>query len=203
MRFFDNFERRFLFGLTRLVAMALIFSLLVAIAVGGVLFGGGLGEPQTTKVSTDEVMDAIRPPPVVAAVPKAYQPSQTTLVSNELPNVKMPFVLQKHFSSPENLRILKDWLDDLPRERRQEFIDEMAAATGEAEEQKLDPTAAINKYRTIKMEKLEAERLAKAQQQTLLLQYAGATAVGIALIALFSLILVLLAIERNTRRVQA
>lgn len=204
MSLFDNFERRFLFVLTRYVAMSFIFSLILAVVLGGV-FLSGFGEPsEGTKVTPDEVIDAIKPQPAIEYPQDTHQ-SQTAppaITTSALPNIKLPFVLQKYFNTPENLKTLKDWLDDLPKEERQEFIDEMALVVIEAEKQKLNVTDAINKYQKIKTQKLEDEKIANIKRQDMLLKYAGATSVCIILIALFSLILVLLAIERNTRRIQ-
>ena len=40
MYIFDNFEKNFLFGLTRIFAMLIILGILIAIGIGGVLFVG-------------------------------------------------------------------------------------------------------------------------------------------------------------------
>jgi hypothetical protein len=203
MHFFNRFERNFLFGLTRVFAMLIILSILIMTGIAGVLFSNNHIEINT-KVSTSDVIEAIKPPPVE---------SQTETVSSEtnglneqsvknvniLPSIKMPFILQKHFNTPDNLRTLKGWLDSLSENNRQEFIDEMALAVTEAESLHLPPYDAINKYRQLKNEKLEKASLVKAEQRTQQLYFAGAIILGVSLIALFSLILVLLAIERNTR----
>lgn len=202
MHIFDNFERNFLFGLTRIFAMLIILGILIAIGIGGMLFGGFYGGIDT-KVTALEVLDSIKPP-VITNTPSTdiNSSTQTTENANALPSVKMPFVLQKHFNTPESLQILKDWLDVLAISNRQEFINEMAATVTEAEKLKLSPSEAINKYKELKFRRLEAEQSAQAERRTQQLYYAGAVVGAVALIALFSLILVLLAIERNTRRIE-
>ena len=117
-----------------------------------------------------------------------------------MPNVKIPFILQKNFNTPEKLQILKKWLDAISIEKQQEFINEMEVIVTETEKLKLSSIEAIDKYEELKFKKIETEVLTKAERKMEKLYYLGAIIVAIAFIALFSLILVLLAIERNTRR---
>jgi hypothetical protein len=201
MGIFDNFEKKFLFGLTRIFAMLVILSILIAVGVGGVLFGGLYNE-SSSKVAPTEIIVAITPPVASNNSPSNDNSSSTQITDNTLPSVKMPFVLQKHFNSPEKVKVLKNWLDVLSLEKHQEFIDEMAATVTEAEKLKLSPTEAIDKYKELKFKKIETEIATKAERRTQQLYYAGAVVSAVALIAFFSLILVLLAIERNTRRVE-
>ena len=197
MQIFDRFERNFLFGLTRIFAMFIIFGILIAVIVGGVLFFY-IHNETNTKISTELIIDSIKPPVATnSSSGDAKSATQKTENTNILPSVKMPFVLQKHFNTPENLQTLKKWLDTLPSYNRQEAIDEMAAIVTEAERLKLPIDHAIETYKILKKERIEAVQSEKSEQQTQQLYYAGAVISGIALIALFSLILVLLAIERN------
>ena len=157
-----------------------------------------------SKVTISEVIDAIKPPIITnnSSSTNINSSAQLTDNINTLPSVKMPFVLQKHFNSPEKVKVLKGWLNILSLEKHQEFIDEMAATVTEAEKLKLSPTEAIDKYKELKFKKIETEIATKAERKTQQLYYAGAVVGAVALIALFSLILVLLAIERNTRQVE-
>ena len=66
-----------------------------------------------------------------------------------LPGIKLPFVLQKHFSAPERIQTLREWLEALPNEHRQVFLDEMAVAVTEAEKSGADGLDAINKLLAI------------------------------------------------------
>lgn len=202
MHFFDRFEKKFLFGLTRIFAMLVIFGILITIGISGIMFGG-FHNGIDTKVTANEVLDSIKPPEIInPSSADSNSATQTTENTNILPSVKMPFILQKHFNTPENLHTLKNWLDVFPLDNHQEFINEMAEAVNEAEKIKLSTDDAINKYKELKFKKLEAEQSTKAERKTQQLYYAGAVISGMALIALFSLILVLLAIERNTRKEQ-
>lgn len=202
MRIFDNFEKNFLFGLTRIFAMMIILGILISIGIGGLLFGGYYGGVDTT-VTVKEVLNSINPPVITNALSiDANSSAKTTENANVLLSVKMPFILQKNFNTPEKLHTLKNWLDFLTITDRQEFINEMAATVTEADKLNLSSTEVVNEYKRLKFKKLEAEQSTKTERQSYKLYYAAATVGALALIALFSLILVLLAIERNTRRIE-
>ncbi|MEB4591967.1 hypothetical protein VSS37_13320 [Candidatus Thiothrix sp. Deng01] len=207
MSFADAFERRFLFVLTRGLALLFIFGLLAAIVIGGIMVSDKLTLKDSTAVSPQEVVDAIKPPVYEepppqdsdAASPTPSPPPDPAI----LPGIKLPFVLQKHFNAPERIQTLRDWLEALPSGQRQVFLDEMAAAVTEAEKAGAEGLDAVNQYKALKFDKLKQEEAASAALLTARLTYAGAAFGAVLLIALFSLILVLLAIERNTRRGQA
>lgn len=206
MSFADSFERRFLFVLTRGLALLFIFGLLAAIVIGGIIVSDKLMPKESTSVSPHEVVEAITPPSppletqATADTAAVASPPPDPMI---LPGIKLPFVLQKHFSAPERIKVLRDWLSGLEISQRQVFLEEMAAAVTEAEKRGLDALEAIDKYKTIKFDKLKQEEMAAAKLSTARMMYAGVAFGAILLIALFSLILVLLAIERNTRRGQA
>jgi hypothetical protein len=204
MSFADSFERRFLFVLTRGLALLFIFGLLAAIVIGGIIVSDKLMPKESTSVSPQEVVEAITPPqpeiPATADTAAVASPPPDPMI---LPGIKLPFILQKHFSAPERIKVLRDWLSGLDASQRRVFLEEMAAAVTEAESRGVDALEAIDKYKEIKFDKLKQEELAAAKLATQRMTYAGVAFGAILLIALFSLILVLLAIERNTRRGQA
>ncbi len=206
MSFADSFERRFLFVLTRGLALLFIFGLLAAIVIGGVMVSDKLSLRDSTEVSPQEVVNAIKPPPSEELQPPTDSNTATPVPPPDpaiLPGIKLPFVLQKHFNVPDRIQTLRGWLEGLPSGQRQAFLDEMAAAVVEAEKAGADGLDAVNKYKEIKYDKLKQEEAAAAALATARLTYAGVAFGAVLLIALFSLILVLLAIERNTRRGQA
>ncbi len=199
MAFLAKFERNFLFGLTRAFAMFFIITTLTGLLIGGLVVLNQTGN-QSSQVDPQEVIDVLKPSlPVENAQPTLQVPSKPQ--AKRLPlGLKLPFILQKHFSEPSNMGILIDWLSAVPHEQQQTFLDEMAAAVTQAEKEHIAPFEAINTYHDLKQEKLAAAQLSAAAQKEAWLWYAGAIGSGIVIIALFSLILVLLAIERNTRQ---
>lgn len=199
MKFIDTVERKFLFSITRALAIAFIGLLALSIVAGGFLVRGRL-TGETTKVSPGEVMEVLSPATnSTAGESVADAPAQKTN-QNMLPGIKLPFALQKHFSSPENIRILNGWLTALPREQRQQFVEEMAATVVEAEKRQLDASNAMNKFNEIKTQKIADAKVAASVLEQQRIYYAAAAFAAILLVVLLSLILVLLAIERNTRK---
>ncbi|CAD6874746.1 hypothetical protein [Methylomonas fluvii] len=200
MTILAKFERKFLFGLTRAFAMFFIFTTLAGLLIGGVLVLLNQAGNQSSQVTPQDVIDILKPSlPVENAAPTPQAPSKPQ--AKHLPlGLKLPFILQKHFSEPNNMEILIGWLNTVPSDQQQVFLDEMAAAVTQAEKEHLAPFDAINTYHELKKEKLAAEQLSAAAQKEAWLWYSGAIGSAIVIIALFSLILVLLAIERNTRQ---
>ena len=196
MSFADSLEQKFLFILTRFLALLIIGCLLIAIVVGGIMFSEKLFPKNDTKVTPTEVMEAIKPP----VNPQSQPEQQPVLDINILPGIKMPFILQKYFNTPESIKVLKEWLEKLPKGQRNEFINELAATVEQIEKTGTNIDDAINKYAELKLSKLSDSKLAEAEASSMRLKYVGVAFGGVGLIALFSLILVLLAIERNTRK---
>jgi hypothetical protein len=204
MAFLAKFERNFLFGLTRSLALCFIFITIATLIISGLVIGVSQLEKEDTSIAPREVIDNLKPISANEAIQPDTQQQENSASPQSArlpPGLKIPFVLQKHFSSPDNLRTLNNWLEELPEDQRQPFLDEMAEAVTEAEKEQIEPIDAINSYHKLKMAKLQAINIVKEKQKQTWLWYAGAIGLGVIMIALFSLILVLLAIERNTRRV--
>lgn len=199
MKLFDTIERRYLFSLTRGLAMIFIALLVVAI-VGGAISVGTQFKGETTTVSPKEVVDAIRPTPAPAGgTTDSSAPAEAKSDQMSLLGVKLSSSLKFNFIGDKNMEVLEGWLAPLTREMRQEFVDEMEAAIAEAEKNKLSATDAINKFKEIKLQKVRDAKLAAAVQDQRRFYYVAAAFSAVLLVALLSLILVLLAIERNTR----
>lgn len=196
----DKFERGFLFSLTRFVALFFIGIAILGLIISITLSVSSL-IPPNTKLSAEELNYIATPPKEEEGVNNnIYVDSSETLnTPDPLANIKLPFSVKKHFSHPEDLSLLKTWLSDMTIEEKNNFIDEMAIVITHAENGKENPNNAINRYKNYKLQKI-AE-----QKQELLNNYyqngltLGVLATTIVIIALFSLVLVLLAIERNTR----
>jgi hypothetical protein len=201
MSFIDSLERKFLFILTRFLALLIISCLLIAIVVGGIMFSEKLFPKDDTKVTPTEVMDAIKPPVPTYNNPQSQPEQQQTVPDiNVLPGIKIPFILQKYFNNPDSIKLLKGWMENIPKGKGNEFINELAAVVEEAEKTNANVTNAINQYKELKFSKIKDSQIAKTETNMIRLQYFGLAFACVALIALFSLVLVLLAIERNTRK---
>lgn len=114
--------------------------------------------------------------------------------------VHIPESVTRHLYD-DNKRILEDWLGGISgHEKKQDFIDNLSEVIQDAELNKVDVLNAINNYRIIKLKKLNKSSIE---------EYEGMALKGVAYLSIFafivfisimSLILVMLAIERNTRR---
>jgi hypothetical protein len=108
--------------------------------------------------------------------------------------------LQPYFSITQNRSVLKNHLIGLDSDERVDYLANLAEVVAAAKADGADVTDTINKYfedKTPQMELAKADKTARILKQ---LYIAGAAASTVLLIALASLVLVLLAIERNTRR---
>ena len=65
MHIIDKFETKFLFGLTRVFAILVILIVLITAIAGGLMFCS-LFTATNTNVPYSEVIDLIKPPPVVS-----------------------------------------------------------------------------------------------------------------------------------------
>lgn len=202
MSFFNTLERNVFFSLTRLFALLVVAILTVALLGAAAYMAFARQGGASRFVAPVEVIEAIRPKVVAEQSSDGVIPPPVAPVDRQLlPGLKLSFALQKQFSSPENIRILNRWLEASPEKERQEFLDELSNVVMAAEGEGLDTTSAINKYHQMKVERITQANAAKIVDRADRLTAAGIAAGALALIAMFSLILVLLAIERNTREV--
>ncbi|MBN3788304.1 hypothetical protein [Burkholderia sp. Ac-20353] len=202
MSIVEGFERKALFTITRGVALVCVTVLLAGIVVGA-LYGVSVWQQQvTTKVSPQEIVDQLKPAEPPAPAPQSPQgarpPADQTPPASPLQGYRIPFNLQ-NYASGDNAQVIKRHLDDVPEVDRQEYLDEMGAVVAVTDASKVDAVDAINAYMKTKAERYTAAA-AKRVEKWETLKFVGEVAVGgLMLIALFSLVLVLLAIERNTR----
>jgi hypothetical protein len=174
---------------------------------------------ESAKVSATEVVALIKPnnqtESADAKASPAQQPSQDT---DGLRGLVIPKILDEEFatlgtqggydsllddaeSRSKNRRILANRMEalSLSKPEKQAYIDELAAAVSLAVTQKLDRADAINSYMNLKQEKVTDYRTKQTEAKEMRLWAAGVVVSVLFLIAMFSVVLVLLAIERNTR----
>ena len=202
MSVIEGFERKALFNITRAVALVCVSVFLLAI-VGIAIYGASVWNSEVqTQVTPAEIINQIKPPEPVADAPRlpqgAQPPANQEPQDSPLFGYRIPFSLQKYVSG-NNAQILKNHLDRVSRAERQAYIDELGTVVSATESNKLDPVEAINAYMKTKAERYEEADAARARKWETLRFAAAGFGAGLLLIALFSLVLVLLAIERNTR----
>ncbi len=197
MTLLESVERRGLFRLTRFLAFVVILALSLALVIGAFIFAGDMIPNRTPAVSFNEISHELHPAP--EANQSGSNPSQPGEESQGAPSLDLPFVLQPYFSASDNRQVLMRHLEGLDSSERTEYLNNLSQVVKASQSSGEDTTNVINKYFELKQTQLA---LAKADSaaRTLRRLYIAASALSIIfLIALASLILVLLAIERNTR----
>lgn len=178
----------FQFGVTRVIAILL--ALVAWLAISGIIIFFVI---MRTGSGTHVSLADIQPITVVNS------PSSAPTADGSLGNgYKMPQNLADFFSG-DNKGVLDGWFENLENDQKQDFLDNLSRLVAESPKGLSADT--INKYKDIKLKKLDNSPFAKYQR---IGEIAGGIAVIIAalfLVILTSLVLVLLAIERNTRKV--
>jgi hypothetical protein len=202
MSIVEGFERKALFNITRAVALVCVTVFLLGI-VGCVFYGVSVWQEQVnTKVSPQEIVDQLKPveqPKTQAPQPQGTQPPVNQgPAESSLSGFRIPFSLQNYVSG-DNAQILRNHLNEAPAGDRQAYLDELGAVVTAAQSNKIDPIAAINAYMDAKSERYKQVAFKSAQKWETLKLVGEISVASLFLVALFSLVLVLLAIERNTR----
>lgn len=188
MTFLNIIEKKFLFSLVRIASLISILILIVAL---GLAINNYFKGPQAdTEVKYSELNLGI------------VTPDEKHIKSDyELLSLEHEKILHKYMGGENNTAILLSWLDVVPGEYKKNFVDNLAEIIVEAE--KNDPTKvveAINAYQTAKMQKLSSAISpdpAENYRGPIMILFALA---ALGLIGMFCLILVFLAVERNTRK---
>lgn len=221
MSMLDSFERKGLFRLTRFLALVIVISLIIGAGLGILAAYSKWPKHEETLVSPSEVVAKVREKQKPLARSEGTEETERPFEeADPLEGVVIPKTLETEFApldykpgsdsilmDPEsrmkNRKILADRMDDmsLSKAERQAYINELAAAVAAAKGQGLDRVDVINAYLNLKQEKVEGFKAAQAEAKEMRLWAAGIVVAVLFLIALFSLVLVLLAIERNTRPV--
>ncbi len=202
MRAIDRLERRFLFALTRA-----FFLLLILIAIWVLCFGiKSFWNDYRQSMSSSPVSSKA----VFAALDKDANSTSKKGMSSEL---KFDPLITELFQGQRD--VLDSWLNALNVADRQAFLDGMASAVKAAfakaslnPQEKLSSaedeyvTKVINIYRDLELERLQERDAAKSSFWQKYIFYVGGAATFVALISLIFLVLILLAVERNTRAAQ-
>ena len=199
MNFIDTFERKGLFIFTRIAAIALIVSLIIAGTIGIILFFNTYIN-YSSHIDPNEIINRIKIDENKKNKNIKPEIANPAIVEPDLlPGIKIPFVLQRYFSDQNNRNVLLNQLKNIPEDYRQEYLNNMAEVALLADKEQIDVVKTINLYMEMKKKLYINIDNKKAQDISMRYKYLGAIAMILVIIALFSLVLVLLAIERNTR----
>jgi len=176
----------FLFGFTRVFAIAGSIIGLIAITL---LILNLLGSGESTHVALEDINTKESTKNNTVEEASAKPKKQLEIPDNV-----------KTYLSGDNEKILQVWLDGIKgHDNKQDFLTNMSDVIADAESKEVEVFKVINNYRTLKISKLNKGEMAEYKE---LAQKAALYSVIFGLIifvALMSMILVMLAIERNTR----
>jgi len=194
VRFLERLETAILFRLTRAFSVCVILILLIALGIS-VYDAFGTFAPIRSYPEPEDVFARLAPQtgrPPTGGVPQTQD--------SELSSLKLPFNIQRYFSDPESRSRLLAQVASLPPDERDGYIQNLSAVIEQAEKNGFAPGGnAIYTYMQLTSERQQEIVSRKEALNAQRLQAIEVTVAILILIALFSLILVLLAIERNTR----
>jgi hypothetical protein len=194
MSFLERLETGILFRVTRACALGVI---LILVALLGVIVydAAGMLGPLPSYPQPEEVLARLAP-----FTEGTKTANKEGARESDVSSLKMPFSVQKYFSDPESRSRLLQQIASLPPEQRDGYLRNLATVIDEAE--KMGAGAAGNAayvYMQLTAERRAANAAREEDLRNRRLEMMGAAVASLMLIALFSLVLVLLAIERNTR----
>jgi len=116
-----------------------------------------------------------------------------------LVGVSIPPRVRKYLGEKDNKSVLEGWLRGLDADQRQDFLDNLEDVIRYAEQNNLDVIQAVNAYKELKLQKYRTAESKALDAKVSRYGIAGGMVAAVMLIVALSLVLVMLAIERNTR----
>ncbi|MGF6414582.1 hypothetical protein [Paraburkholderia sp. MM5482-R1] len=207
----DRIEKRLL-GMARVLCLiALVGAILAMIAL---MFA--LGVPRTAAVITDPPVSASEVLSSIAGseaandglkIDSAYGNAMADVAGAAgliIPAPLNALLNQNNASQP----LLKAWLERIPQADRQQFLDELSdvvaaagqhAATWEWDNRERYVAAAMDQYARVKIGRIDAAQSAVQAAEGKNAQFGSSLGILLALTGFLTLLLLLTAIERNTR----
>lgn len=185
----SGFEK-FVFAVTRVFALcgAAVIVIVIAILAMKLLSPG-----ESTKVTYEEVAKEM-----AGSTDESDSDAEDSPRTPAVAAVAIPDDLKPYFGG-KNERILRNWIDDLSEDQQRDFLKNMSQVVREANAKKADATEAINAYKSLKLRKLSSEGFEQYAAMATKAGYIAAIFGLLLILSILSLVLVMLAIERNTR----
>ena len=203
-------EKRYFLGTVRIVCLTLLVAALAVIAIDVAEISV---DARSAPVSLDPGVAATD---VLARIPGAEnandllssQPDSGVQVPNAAGFVIPPALQAALLSDDASQPVLNSWLGNVPVAARQGFLDELStvvahatqhAASWEWDNRQRYVAAAMTEYARLKLDRIGAAQNEEASLAGRDQRYLISAAALVALIGVLTLLLILLAIERNTR----
>jgi hypothetical protein len=202
MALIDAIERGTFFRLTRIVAFLWLFLLIAGSILSVFLFFAAMNR-SVGHVAPELTLPASETNAAGGTAGNAHLGENSN--ASPLTSLRVPLTVQSYLDDEENKKVVEGWLELLDPSDRQDFLDNMAEVITAAEKQRADVVTAINRYKELKLAKIAAAKQGPDFMGISIrpLDVLIGIFVQLALIALVSLVLVLLAIERNTRKLES
>ena len=192
----SNFERKVLFKIARWVALTICMILVLGLIGSGLYAIFGQTE-ESEAPNSEEVVNALVEEKKTQT--PGVQAGDLVLPSKILKGLRLDPSIQQLMATRQNQQWLYQSLDALPEDHRQACVDGMAATIATGRAHGIDDATLANAYMQ-QCTQYSTEMAAAKSANTMLRVYmVGVFFAALGLIALFSLVLVLLSIERNTR----
>jgi hypothetical protein len=203
-------EKRFFLGAVRIVCMTLLVASLAVVVIDIAEIAGG------THVPTAHVNPAVEATEVLAKIPGTE--TANDLLSDapdsglKVPNAEglvIPQALKSALLADDDSQpVLNAWLGNVPTTERQGFLNELSvvvalamqhAQSWEWDNRQRYVAAAMTEYARMKIDRLNEAQDEQARAAARDERYLVSAGVLVVLIGMLTLLLILLAIERNTR----
>jgi hypothetical protein len=186
----ERFEQRRVFVLARVLSLIGIAALSIFVIASVILWSGSLLSANT-RVAPTEVASVLSPGTAI----NPAQPNSEAVLAG----VTVPARVKRYLSDQSNRSVLEGWIRDLDVDQQQDFLDNLEDVIRYAEQNNLDVIQAVNTYKDLKLRKYRAAESKALDAKISRYGIVGGIVAAVMLIVALSLVLVVLAIERNTR----
>lgn len=191
MKPIDTLEQRSLFAFTRFFAIAAILLLLCGLVHVAIVYPT---LTRDTSVSFAEVRSALK-------AEAAADESTNGTPATQLPTLPAP--VKRHLQDSGEIQHLITSLGDLEPSVQRDILDNLASIIRQTEATTYDLDTVVYKYRQMKRERVSQKPFEKYEEWATKSGLLFVATAMVALVVLFTLVLVALAVERNTRMTAA
>ena len=194
----ENLEEKVIFNFTRIIALIMILGIFILLVIGII---GLTTMKDNTYVSYSTVKTSLTTSNDSSG-DTSQTPSREESLEAVTSGVYIPQEVKDKFQG-ENRDVLIGWLKNMNTQQQEKFVSNLSNIINEAEsDESINLYTAVNKYKSLKFNKFTQQTsnpLSSYEDTARKIGIALFVTIAIGLIGLFSLVLVLLAIERNTR----
>lgn len=129
------------------------------------------------------------------------KPADNATAPDPLKGVKLPSLLQERFSTENNKSALKDWMERLPADKRQRFLDDLGVVIGRARQDGVTrdrETQILNHYFEMWLEQSN-DKFSTVLDSAAKVVLGLCVAMVLLMLTIVALVLAVLSIELNTR----